>query len=474
MAVDTLLNNRFAINDTGIAPLGRGGMAVIYAGVDIESDTPIAAKTLLPAYQGDKHRRDRFRREANVLKVVQHQHVVEVVDIVDGRRGTWILMEQLHGETLRNKLDNEGAFSPKTVNTWMAQVCAALEHMHQLGYVHLDVTPQNLFLTDDGHVKLIDFGVAQEAFIPPTREGDKLLGTAAYISPEHGSGGVVTPASDIYSLGCVAFELVTGKKVFSEHGQLENDATVAIRQDHVPDLPSSVAPELDLPLWIDTVIAKALLPTAEERYPSVTAFAEEFNAHANPPFLRFSWPNRRKQVIPNTQPVTPVTIWQPPDSKTESVPRVAKEPSRAGRWLRNSLRNARRAAVMFALLLSLVFAAPMVGGSVAFDWLLGVVPGSNTEIVSGNWYMRAGPNTDSDIRTLMLEGQSVRVGGSPVIANGQTWWPVSTVVEGNRIYGWAHDDGLQRTWLMNRAAGLESARATWSGRWNFLTNWFPF
>lgn len=251
VAVDTLLNNRFAINDTGIKPIGEGGMAVIYPGIDTETDREIAAKTLLPSYQGDSHRRARFRREAEVMKAVQHPSVVELIDIVDGRRGTWILMERLEGETLRDKLDAEGAFDAKTVSNWLAQVCAALEHIHQLGYVHLDVTPQNIFLTDDGDVKLIDFGIAQKAFITPKREGNKLLGTAAYISPEHGSGRVVTPSSDIYSLGCVAFELVTGKKIFSEHGQLANDATITMRQSNVPDLPSSVAPELSLPLWVD-------------------------------------------------------------------------------------------------------------------------------------------------------------------------------------------------------------------------------
>src|SRR5699024_7562897 len=102
---------------------------------------------------------------------------------------------RLEGENLRDKLDAEGAFDAKTVNVWLAQACSALEYMHQRGYVHLDVTPQNLFLTNDGDLKLIDFGIAQKAFITPKREGGKLLGTAAYISPEHGGGRVVTPAS---------------------------------------------------------------------------------------------------------------------------------------------------------------------------------------------------------------------------------------------------------------------------------------
>lgn len=471
MAVDTLLNNRFAINDTGIEPLGKGGMAVIYAGLDTETDQDVAAKTLLPDFQGDSHRRARFRREAEVMKAVQHPSIVELVDVVDGRRGTWILMEHLEGETLRDKLGNEGPFSPKTVNQWLAQVCAALEHMHQLGYVHLDVTPQNLFLTDAGDVKLIDFGIAQKAYITPKREGDKLLGTAAYISPEHGSGRVVTPASDIYSLGCVAFELVTGKKIFSEHGQLANDATITMRQGNVPDLPSSVAPELDLPIWVDSVIAKALMPNPEDRYPSITAFAEEFNAHANPPLLRFSWPNRKKSDSFSTQPTQSVATRHAPVPVRESI--EPREPTRFGRWVQRELRNARRVLVVFALLVSMIVALPMVGGSSMFDWLLGALPGSNTEVVNGNWYMRAGPSTESEVRTLMQQNQTVRVTGTPVIANNQIWWPVSADVDGERMRGWAHDDGLRRTWLMNRAAGFELMQTSWSDRWRSVIDALP-
>lgn len=446
-------------------------MAVIYSGVDTTTNQPIAAKTLLPAYQGNAHRRARFRREAEVMKAVQHPNTVELVDFVDGRRGTWILMERLEGETLRDKLANEGAFNPKTINEWLAQVCAALEHMHTLGYVHLDLTPQNLFLTHGGDVKLIDFGIAQRAYMPPKREGDKILGTATYISPEHGSGGDVTPASDVYALGCVVFELLTGKQVFSEHGQLENDATISMRQNTVPAPPTSVAPELNLPMWVDTVIVRALQTDPSERYPSVTAFAEEFNALANPPLFGFSWPGRKKQERATS--VRPAEVFSPETSAP--VPHVSevREPTRAGRWVRRELRNARRVLLVFALLVAMIFAVPMIGGSVFSDWLFSTIPAANTEVIDGNWYMRAGPTTSSEIRTLMQQGQPVRITGSPAIVNDEMWWPVSTEVAGERIHGWAHDDGLERTWLMNRSAGWESTKETWSGRWDSLLDALP-
>lgn len=475
MAVDTLLNNRFAISDSGDTPLGKGGMAVIYAGTDTQTGEAIAAKTLLPAYQGDTHRRERFRREARVLRAVQNPQIVEMIDVVDDRHGTWILMEQLQGETLRNKLDDEGAFRPSTVNRWLAQVCAALEHMHRLGYVHLDVTPQNLFLTDDDEVKLIDFGIAQHGYIEPQREGDKLLGTAAYISPEHGSGRVVTPAADVYSLGCVVFELLTGKKVFSEHGALANDATITMRQENAPDLLTSVAPDLDLPVWVDAVVGRALIPTPEERYPSVTAFAEEFNARANPPFVRLNWPKRqpREQETHSVIPARQQPVPKRPEPELVLPERAPRAPSSARRWVQKELRNARKAITVFALLMTMVIGAPLTGGEMIMDWLLGAVPGSTTEVVGGNWYMRTEADPDSDIRTLLMQGTSVRITGAPEAQNDELWWPVSAEIDGQQLTGWAHDNGLQRTWLTNRAAGWQLFRNGLGDRWDQATGLLP-
>lgn len=475
MAVDTLLNNRYAISDSGDEPLGAGGMAAIYAGEDTETGQEIAAKTLLPAYQGDKNRRDRFRREAQVLKAVQGPQIVDLVDVIDNRHGSWILMERLHGETLRDKLEAEGAFRPSTVNQWLSQVGPALDHMHRLGYVHLDITPQNLFLTDDGDVKLIDFGIAQKAYAEPARDGNKLLGTATYISPEHGSGRMVTPASDVYSLGCVVFELLTDRKVFSERGDIRNDETISLRQEHAPELPTHVAPELDLPAWVDSVVGRALLPNPLERYPSVTAFAEEFNARANPPFLKFSWPKRApkeqetQQVVPMR--AVPIQRTQTPELVLPEVPR--REPSRPRKWLNKELRNARKAIAVFALLMVMIIGAPLMGGSPIMDWLLGAVPGSSTEVVNGNWYLRSGPATETEVLTLLMEGTEVRVTGNPVEISGDLWWPVRAGVGGQEFSGWAHDDGIARTWLMNRAAGWELLIEGLNSRWDSVIGLLP-
>ncbi|MCA9835007.1 MAG: protein kinase [Thermomicrobiales bacterium] len=466
MAVDTLLDNRYAIHDHEPS-LGEGGMAVIYAGTDTQTDVEVAAKTLLPAYQGDAHRRARFRNEANVLRAVQNPHVVDLVDVIDGRRGTWIVMERLQGESLRDRLKRQGPAKPDAVAGWLTQVAAGLEEMHRRGYVHLDVTPQNIFLGHDGMVKLIDFGIAQEAYRRPQREGDKLLGTATYISPEHGSGRDVTPAADVYSLGCVVFELLTGKKVFSEHDP-SNDATIALRQDSVPELPTSIAPELRLPEWVDTVVAQAIMPNPAERYPSATAFAEAFAEKANPPLLKFSWPRRSKPVV--TAGGAPTALIDEPVVRpqvTETVPQ--RNPSRMGAWLRKEWRNTQRALAMFALMIALILGIPAIGGNAIADFTLGFLPGSDTTVVNGNWNLRASANTASEVQAVVQEGDKVQVTGAPKLVGTDLWWPV----ESGDTSGWVHDDALKRTWLMNRAAGYVETREDIDSIWNTATGWLP-
>lgn len=473
--VDTLLNNRYAISDSGEPPIDSGGMAIIYAGTDTDTGEEIAAKTLLPAYQGDSQLRARFRHEASVLRAVQHPHVVNLIDVIDGRRGSWIIMERLEGTNLREELKS-GPISPSRVGKWLAQVGSALGHIHELGYVHLDVTPQNLFLTTQGDVKLIDFGIAQKANAEVQRDGDKLRGTATYISPEHGSGRIVTPRSDVYSLGCVVFELLTGKKVFSENGDLSNDATINIRQGHAPELPTHIAPELHLPAWVDRVVGRALVPTPEDRYPDVETFAREFNTAANPPLFRFSWPKREQGGHANTsrmnRAASPVV---PRRAEPELVlpERTPREPSRIRRWAQKEFRNARKAVAVFALLMTMVLGAPLMGGSTMLDWMLGAVPGSSTVVVNGDWNLRAGPGADARILTLLAQDTEVRVTGTPEVIGNDLWWPVSVEVNGERLAGWAHNDGLERTWLMNRAAGWELFRTSLGDRWDTATSLIP-
>jgi hypothetical protein len=143
------------------------------------------------------------------------------------------------------------------------------------------------------------------------------------------------------------------------------------------------------------------------------------------------------------------------------------------RWAQKEFRNARKAVAVFALLMTLVLGAPLAGGSTMLDWLLGAVPGSNTVVVDGDWNLRAGPSQDAEIRTLLKQDVAVRVTGTPVVVRNELWWPVSAEVDGERLSGWAHNDGLERTWLMNRAAGWELFHTGLGDRWESVTGLLP-
>ena len=468
MLVDTLLDQRYAIHDD-LAPLGSGGMAIIYAGTDTRTDTEIAAKTLLPQYQGDTERRARFRNEAAVLAAVQNPHVVDLIDVIDGRRGTWILMERLHGDTLRTKLKRGSSFRLRTIAQWLTDIAAGLEEMHRRGYVHLDVTPQNIVVPVRGPLKLIDFGIAQEAWRPPQRDGDKLLGTAAYLSPEHGSGQDVTPAADVYSLGCVVFELLTGLQVFSEHHP-SSDATVALRQHAIPALPTIVAPEKKLPDWVDDVVASAIQPRQEDRYPSVTAFAEAFATRANPPLLRISWP-RRPAATPAPVASRTVAIAEPPTETVDIAPRPERRPSIVSRWVRHQAHHVRRAVLMPIIMVVLILGALAFGGETIADAALGVLPGSEAATHDGQWRIRTEPGEDSSIVALLPEGESVEITNAPVFLDGYLWWPVSA--DGGS--GWIRDDAIpgSRSWLMDSAGFYMTTRHDIESLWDDATDWIP-
>ncbi len=478
MDVDTLLNQRYEIDVVASTPEAKGGMAVIYSGTDTETGKPIAAKTLLPEYQGNAHRRERFRNEGAVLRAVQGPHIVQLLDVIDDRHGSWIIMERLQGETLRQKLDRHDYISLSTISSWLTQTAQALEHMHELGYVHLDVTPRNIYIGTDGNVTLIDFGISQKADSTPRMEDGHLLGTLSYVSPEYVARQTVTPAADIYSLGCVVYDLVVNQSPADGSSTRPVEEAIRNAQQRWTDLPSMVAPERNLPVWVDSVVTRAIMPDAADRYPTVSAFAEEFRAHARPPLIRLPWARRRSAraggtsgaQIPASAETRTVAISQP---ETKPV----RSPSAPRRWLQKEIRNARRALVVFALLMAMVAAMPYVSGPGWMNLALGVLPGSTTVVRGNDWFIRDKPTTTSDINVMVNDGQKVRITGVPAHLEEDYeehfWWPVSVTVDGETYNGWIRDDGLKRTWLMDRAADSVLEREWVNGRWHDVTDWLP-
>ena len=191
--------------------LGRGGMATVVLARDTTLDRPVAVKLLSEAAASDDELRERFLREGRFAAQLAHANVVAVYDTGAEDGTPYIVMECVEGESLADVLARRGPLPPAEVAALGRQACAGLAHAHERGLVHRDVKPQNLLLREDGTLKVADFGIARSGGGGATiTQAGTLLGTAAYMAPEVVAGELATAASDVYSLGAVLYELVTG------------------------------------------------------------------------------------------------------------------------------------------------------------------------------------------------------------------------------------------------------------------------
>ena len=198
-----------------IESLGTGGMARVWKARDTVLGRLVAVKRLLPHSAAEPRLPERFRREAQAAGSLSHPGIVTVYDTGEDEDGPFIVMEFVEGETLRTRLTRTGPFDLASASSIVAQIAAALDYAHEQGVIHRDVKPSNLILQADGKVKLADFGIARSANDTATiTEPGSLVGTLAYLAPEVIEGGSATPRSDIYSLGAVTYEILTGRAPF--------------------------------------------------------------------------------------------------------------------------------------------------------------------------------------------------------------------------------------------------------------------
>jgi eukaryotic-like serine/threonine-protein kinase len=253
-------------------PLGHGGMATVYLARDEELDRPVAIKVLAEHLAGDAAFRDRFLREARLAARLSHPNVVSVYDAGESEDGRpFIVMEYVPGMTLAEV----GRLAPDEAVGLVVQACHGLAHAHEAGLVHRDVKPQNLLLRDDGVLKVADFGIARAAETTALTQIGTVLGTAAYLSPEQALGEEVTPATDVYALGAVLYELLTGRPPYA----FDSLADLAAKQREEPITPvRDLAPALSP--QVEDALMRALARNAAYRPPSAGAFAQELAATA--------------------------------------------------------------------------------------------------------------------------------------------------------------------------------------------------
>ncbi|HEX6953066.1 MAG TPA: Stk1 family PASTA domain-containing Ser/Thr kinase [Gaiellaceae bacterium] len=256
--IDTLFDGRYRI----VRKLGAGGMADVYLAEDQELGRRVAIKILNGRHANDDQFIERFRREAKNAAALNHPNIVSIYDRGEAEDTYYIAKENLDGRTLKELIVGHGQAPVRVAVEYARQILSALRFAHRHGIVHRDIKPHNVLVDREGRVKVTDFGIARAGTSQMTETGS-IVGTAQYLSPEQARGGEVDQRSDLYSLGVVLYELLTGKTPF------EGDTPVEIAMKHLsatPQKPSEL--RSDIPPELDMVILRALAKDPDERYQS--------------------------------------------------------------------------------------------------------------------------------------------------------------------------------------------------------------
>lgn len=250
--------------------LGHGGMATVELAHDRELDRPVAIKRLADNLAANGEFKQRFLREARLAARLAHPNIVAVYDVGDEDDLPFIVMEYVEGETLGDLLRRRGRLEPDEAVAIALQACAGLETAHEAGLVHRDIKPQNLLVTPGGTVKIADFGVARSLDGTQLTQAGTVLGTAAYLAPEQAAGERVTAAADVYALGAVLYELVTGRPPYiadslAELAARQREGTIAPLREVAPAVPTAT----------EDAVMHALARDPVYRPPSAAALAGE-------------------------------------------------------------------------------------------------------------------------------------------------------------------------------------------------------
>lgn len=284
----TKINERYEI----IRTIGEGGMANVYLARDIILNRLVAVKILRGNLAEDEKFIRRFQREAIAASSLNHPNIVEIYDVGEDNGKYFIVMEYVEGRTLKSLIKKRGALTLPEVVDIMLQLTSAIAHAHESYIIHRDIKPQNVIIMEDGRVKIMDFGIAAQLKSGELTQTNSIMGTVYYLPPEQANGNATTEKSDIYSLGILMYELVTGHVPFKGDSPVE----VAIKQMRNP-LPSITDAYPEIPQSIENVILKASAKNPKNRYENVKEMHEDLltvldENRKNEPKVKYAYSER--------------------------------------------------------------------------------------------------------------------------------------------------------------------------------------
>ncbi len=371
--IGRLLDNRYEILEV----IGIGGMAVVYKARCHRLNRLVAVKILKDDYSKDEEFRRRFHAESQAVAMLSHPNIVSVYDVSTSNGADYIVMELIDGITLKQYMEKKGVLNWKETLHFAIQIGKALDHAHSRGIVHRDIKPHNVMVLKNGSVKVMDFGIARVMSKSNTLTKEA-LGSVHYISPEQAKGGRVDSRSDIYSLGVVMYEMMTGRPPY------DGESPVAVAIQHINGnaaMPSTLNP--NIPGGLEQIIMRAMAKDPANRYPTTGALLLDMDEFRKNPAILFDYNNPSKEldaaaklssrreeetmVLPKTAPQSQEERVQPSRPRPEQPQR---KPQRTARRQREEIveedERGSKVATAAVILCALVAVAAVVIFVVAF------------------------------------------------------------------------------------------------------------
>lgn len=367
------LDGRYEIHEL----LGVGGMAYVYKAYDNIEKRWVAIKILKEELAGNSDFLRRFRNESKAIAVLSHPNIVKVYDVSFGDRIQYIVMEYIDGITLKQYIEQQGEIKWREALYFTVQILRALQHAHEKGIIHRDIKPQNIMLLEDGTIKVTDFGIARFSQAETQTMTDKAIGSVHYIAPEQARGGYINDKADIYSVGVMLYEMLTGQLPFVA----DNAVSVAIMQMQAePTPPSRINPSI--PKGLEEITMHAMEKNPAQRFPSAADMLEDVERFRRNPEIVFRYGEQVDRAYAGTSADIYGNVQQ------NAAPQKYNDNYEYEEEYARSKNGARASNIIKGIVAAVIVVALVVGGIFGWRYLQNLTASTNKtsdEIVLPNF-----------------------------------------------------------------------------------------